>query len=301
MDLPHGKRAIGTKWVYRNKKDESGIIIKNKARLVAQGYAQEEGIDYDEVFAPVARIETIRLFLAYASFKDFVVYQMDMKSAFLYARLTSRRIVRYLIKGQPKWGLGILSLPFGIEAYTDSDYAGVSLARKSTIGGCQFLRRRLISWQCKKQNIVANSTTEVEYVAASSFYGHVLWIQNQMLDYGYNFMNTKIFIDNESTICIHENVFKEVGEGRMERVATMLLAKKQSMTVVVVPGAKIPYWGSRVEAQIRYALTVNPTIYTSCNKQLWATAKVQTVNKEVQIQALVDMQKKKVSSLKTKC
>ncbi|GJX18781.1 ribonuclease H-like domain-containing protein [Tanacetum coccineum] len=84
IDLPNGKRAIGTKWVYRNKKDERGIVIKNKARLVAQGYTQEEGIDYDEVFAPVARIEAIRLFLAYASFKDFVVYQMDVKSAFLY-------------------------------------------------------------------------------------------------------------------------------------------------------------------------------------------------------------------------
>ncbi|GJZ34263.1 putative ribonuclease H-like domain-containing protein [Tanacetum coccineum] len=71
VDLPNGKRAIGTKWVYRNKKDERGIVIKNKARLVAQGYTQEEGIDYDEVFAPVARIEAIRLFLAYASFKDF--------------------------------------------------------------------------------------------------------------------------------------------------------------------------------------------------------------------------------------
>ncbi|GJW85073.1 putative ribonuclease H-like domain-containing protein [Tanacetum coccineum] len=81
MDLPNGKRAIGTKWVYRNKKDERGIVIKNKARLVAQGYTQEEGIDYDEVFAPVARIEAIRLFLAYASFKDFMVYQMDVKSA----------------------------------------------------------------------------------------------------------------------------------------------------------------------------------------------------------------------------
>ncbi|GJR05495.1 ribonuclease H-like domain-containing protein [Tanacetum coccineum] len=74
----------GTKWVFRNKKDERGIVIKNKARLVAQGYTQEEGIDYDEVFAPVARIEAIRLFLAYASFKDFMVYQMDVKSAFLY-------------------------------------------------------------------------------------------------------------------------------------------------------------------------------------------------------------------------
>ncbi|GKA68987.1 uncharacterized mitochondrial protein-like protein [Tanacetum coccineum] len=82
VDLPNGKRPIGTKWVFRNKKDERGIMIKNKARLVAQGYTQEEGIDYDEVFAPVARIEAIRLFLTYDSFKEFVVYQMDVKSAF---------------------------------------------------------------------------------------------------------------------------------------------------------------------------------------------------------------------------
>ncbi|GJS43376.1 ribonuclease H-like domain-containing protein [Tanacetum coccineum] len=87
VDLPHGKRVIGTKWVYRNKKDERGIVIRNKARLVAQGHTQEEGIDYDEVFAPVSRIEAIRLFLAYASYKDFVVYQMDMKSAFLYGKI----------------------------------------------------------------------------------------------------------------------------------------------------------------------------------------------------------------------
>ncbi|GJV74519.1 putative ribonuclease H-like domain-containing protein, partial [Tanacetum coccineum] len=77
----------GTKWVYRNKKDERGIVIKNKARLVAQGYTQEERIDYDEVFAPFARIKAIRLFLAYASFKDFMVYQMDVKSAFLYGKI----------------------------------------------------------------------------------------------------------------------------------------------------------------------------------------------------------------------
>ncbi|GJV77554.1 putative ribonuclease H-like domain-containing protein [Tanacetum coccineum] len=87
IDLPHGKRAIGTKWVYRNKKDEKDSVIRNKARQVTQGYTQEEGIYYDEVFALVARIEAIRLFLAYASFKDFVVYQMDVKSAFLYGKI----------------------------------------------------------------------------------------------------------------------------------------------------------------------------------------------------------------------
>ncbi|GJS70323.1 putative ribonuclease H-like domain-containing protein [Tanacetum coccineum] len=87
VDLPNGKKDIGTKWVFRNKKDERGIVIRNKARLVAQGHRQEKGIDYEEVFAPVARIEAIRLFLAYASFIGFLVYQMDAKSAFLYGTI----------------------------------------------------------------------------------------------------------------------------------------------------------------------------------------------------------------------
>nr|GEW19821.1 putative ribonuclease H-like domain-containing protein [Tanacetum cinerariifolium] len=87
VDYPTGVRPIGTKWVLKNKKDERGIMIRNKARLVAQGYTQEEGIDYKEVFAPVARIEAIRLFLAYASFMGFIVYQIDVKSAFLYGTI----------------------------------------------------------------------------------------------------------------------------------------------------------------------------------------------------------------------
>ncbi|GJU68324.1 putative ribonuclease H-like domain-containing protein [Tanacetum coccineum] len=369
----------------RNKKDERGIVIRNKARLVAQAYTQEEGIDYDEVFAPVSRIEAIRLFLAYASFKDFVVYQMDVKSAFVYGKIEEevyvcqppgfedpdfpdrvykvekalyglhqaprawyetlstyllenrfqrgqidktlfikidqgdilivqvyvddiifgstkkklctefekmmhkkfqmssmgeltfflglqvkqkkdgifisqdkyvtdilkkfgfsdvkttstpmetykpllkyadgedidehmyrsmigslmyfissrpdikfvvcvcarfqvnlkvshlyamKRIFRYL-KGQPKLGLWYhKDSPFDLVAYTDSDYAGASLDRKSTTRGCQFLGCRLISWQCKKQTVVANSIIEAEYIAASNCCGQVLWIQN---------------------------------------------------------------------------------------------------------------------------
>nr|GFA25192.1 copia protein [Tanacetum cinerariifolium] len=87
VDLPYGKRAIGTKWIYRIMKDEGGIVVRNKARLVAHGYTQEEEIDYDEIFAPVAKIEAIILFLAYASFKDFIVYQMQVKSAFMYGKI----------------------------------------------------------------------------------------------------------------------------------------------------------------------------------------------------------------------
>ncbi|GKC56909.1 putative reverse transcriptase, RNA-dependent DNA polymerase [Tanacetum coccineum] len=220
VDLPNGKRPIGTKWVFRNKKDERVIVIKNKARLVAQGYTQEKGIYYDEVFAPVARIEAIRLFLAYASFKDFVVYQMDVKSDFLYGCKVKRRrmgfysvlnkyvteilkkfsftdvktastsmetqklllkdedgeevdvhlyrsmigSLMYLTSSRPNIMLCIpKDSPFDLVAYTDSDYAGASLDRKSTIG-------------------------EAEYVAASSCRRQVLWIQNQLLDYRHNLL-----------------------------------------------------------------------------------------------------------------
>ncbi|GJR06343.1 putative ribonuclease H-like domain-containing protein [Tanacetum coccineum] len=383
VPLPEGKFAIGTKWILKNKRDARGIVVRNKARLVAQGHRQEEGIDYDEVFAPVARIEAIRLFLAFASYMGFMVYQMDVKSAFLYgeieeevyvtqpkgfedphfpkhvyrvvkalyglhqaprawyARLSTfllkhnyrrgtidktlfikknsrdiilvqvyvddiifgstnqawcdefevlmkgefemsamgeltfflglqvkqnpdgifisqdkyvqdmlkkfdmenvrpattpfeaskpkskdepddavnvhlyrsmigslmyltasrpdiqfavsacsrhqvtpltsnlnavKKIFKYL-KGQPKLGLWYpRDSPFVLEAYSDSDYAGSHGDRKSTTGGCQFLGRRLISWQCKKQTIVATSSTEAEYVAAASCCGQVLKI-----------------------------------------------------------------------------------------------------------------------------
>ncbi|GJU52284.1 hypothetical protein Tco_1225998 [Tanacetum coccineum] len=129
-------------------------------------------------------------------------FQVTAKTSHLNA---VKRILRYL-KGKPKLGLWYPRVSsFDLEAYSDSDYAGANLDRKSTTGGCQFLGRRLISWQCKKQTIVATSTTEAEYVAAANCCGQVLWIQNQMLDYGFNFMNTKIYIDNESTICIVKN------------------------------------------------------------------------------------------------
>ncbi|GJW96543.1 hypothetical protein Tco_0178351, partial [Tanacetum coccineum] len=111
------------------------------------------------------------------------------------------------LKDQPKLGLWYpKDLPFDLEAFSDSDYVGASLDRKSTTKGCQFLGRRLISWQCKKQTIVAKSTTKAEYVAAANCCGPVIWIQNQMLDYGFNFNNTKIYIDNESTIYIVKNL-----------------------------------------------------------------------------------------------
>nr|GEW10459.1 ribonuclease H-like domain-containing protein [Tanacetum cinerariifolium] len=174
---------------------------------------RKEGIDYEEVFASVARIEAIRLFLAYYFFMGFVVYQMDVKSAFLYGTIEEEvyvcqppgfedpdypdkvyKVVKalYGLHQAPKaWKFGLTDgkpacTPIDTEkpllrilmvrmwmythtvAYSDSDYAGASLDRKSTTGGCQFLGCRLISWQCKKQTVVATSSTEAEYVVAAS-------------------------------------------------------------------------------------------------------------------------------------
>ncbi|GJU91497.1 uncharacterized mitochondrial protein-like protein [Tanacetum coccineum] len=208
-----------------------GVVIRNKARLVAQGHRQEEGIDYDEVFAPVARLEAIRIFLAFAStwvsrfqmssmgeltfflglqvkqkedgiFISQDKYIAEILKKFDFANLktaskpietqkplvkdeeasdvdvhlyrsmigslmyltASRPDIMYL-KGKPKLGLWYPRVSsFDLESYSDSDYAGANLDMKSTTGGCQFLGRRLISWQCKKQTIVATSTTEAVYV-----------------------------------------------------------------------------------------------------------------------------------------
>nr|GEZ48670.1 hypothetical protein [Tanacetum cinerariifolium] len=109
-------------------------------------------------------------------------HQVTPKECHLHA---VKRIFRCL-KGHPKLGLWYLKIsPFDLVAYSDSDYGGATQDRKSTTGGCQFLGRRLISWRCKKQTIMATSTTEAGYVAAASCCGQVLWIQNQLLDYGY--------------------------------------------------------------------------------------------------------------------
>nr|GEV52675.1 hypothetical protein [Tanacetum cinerariifolium] len=284
VNLPHGKRAIGTKWVYRNKKDERGIVVRNKARLVAQGHTQEEGIDYEEVFAfmgfivyqmdiyvddiifgasnkdlwksfeklikdkfQMSLMGELTFFLGlqvkqkkdgifisqdkyvaeilkkfgltegksastpidtekpllkdpndedvdvhiYRSMIGSLMYltssrldimfalcacacfQVTLKDSHLHA---VKRIFRYL-KGKPHLGLWYpKDSPFDLVAYSDNDYASASLDRKSTTEGCQFLRCRLISWQYKKQTVVATSSTEAEYVAGASCCAQVLWI-----------------------------------------------------------------------------------------------------------------------------
>nr|GEY05515.1 hypothetical protein [Tanacetum cinerariifolium] len=216
---------------YENRTDN---CVRNKARLVTQGYTQEEGIDYDEVFAHVARIEAIRLFLAYASFMGFIVYQMDVKSAFLYGTIEEEVYVCQppsfedpyfsnkdkgdillvqvyvddIIFGFTKKSLctkfkglmhkkfqmsyiGELTFFLGLEVMQKDD--GIFISQDKYVADIlkkfnlslvkttsplietnkallkeEEAEDRLISWQCKKQTVVANSTTEVEYAAAAN-------------------------------------------------------------------------------------------------------------------------------------
>ncbi|GJR16749.1 putative ribonuclease H-like domain-containing protein [Tanacetum coccineum] len=291
VDLPNGAKVIGTKWVYRNKKDERGVVVRNKARLVAQGHRQEEGIDYDEVFAPATIDEevyvsqppgfidpdhptkvykvvkalyglhqaprawyaTLSTFLEKHGYKrgtidktlfirrnkkDIMLVQVVYKSSrtegsiFILdnSSLDTKKFDLVNVKAaitpmETKLPLTKDEEAFDVDVHLYRSMIGNSKdfssqccqedlqvpqgqtklgIMESTTGGCHFWSK-IISCQCKKQTIVATSTTEAEYVAAANCCGQVLWVQNQLLDYGFNFMNTKIHIDNESTICIVKN------------------------------------------------------------------------------------------------
>ncbi|GJX41889.1 retrovirus-related pol polyprotein from transposon TNT 1-94 [Tanacetum coccineum] len=164
VDLPFGKKAIGTKWVYRNKKDERGVVVRNKARLVAQGHRQEEGIYYDECDEFKALMKSRFQMSSIGELTFFLGLQVKQKpdGIFISQDNTPFETQMPLVKdegGPVMWTVHL----YRVTLY--SDYARANLDRKSTTGGCQFLGRRLISWQCKKQTIVATSTTEAEYVA----------------------------------------------------------------------------------------------------------------------------------------
>ncbi|GJT70877.1 hypothetical protein Tco_1030163 [Tanacetum coccineum] len=189
-------------------------------------------------------------------------YQVNPKVSHLH---DVKRIFRYL-KGQPKLGLWYpKDSPFDLVAYTDSDYAGASLDRKSTTGGCQFLRSRLISWQCKKHIVVLNSTTKAKYMAASSCCGQVLWIQNQLLEYGHNLL-----------------LLLKVNAARHN---LLLLLKVNAARHKLTRGINLLLLLKVNAARHNLQLLVN------CIEQCWATVKVKTVNGEVQLQAVMDGRK----------
>nr|GEY74250.1 retrovirus-related Pol polyprotein from transposon TNT 1-94 [Tanacetum cinerariifolium] len=290
------------KRVYQALKDPSWIEAMQEELLQFKMQKVWILVDLSHGKRAIERIEAIRLFLAYASFMGFMVYQMDVKSAFLYGTIEEEVYVfqppRLLeladerqVSDEFNGGTHILSRSSGKSASTlidiekpllkdpDGEDVDVHIYRskigslmyltssrpdimfawptqtviirvqawikKSTTGGCQFLGRRLISWQCKKQTVVATSSTEAKYVAGASCCAQVLWIQNQMLNYG-----------------------KSDASKGFNQIINFLN-------------------GSYIE----YALTVNPTIYVSCIKQFWNTVTIKQSNDITRLQALVDKKK----------
>nr|GEY41191.1 retrovirus-related Pol polyprotein from transposon TNT 1-94 [Tanacetum cinerariifolium] len=151
IDKPFCKTVIKLKWLWKNKKDEDQTVIRNKARLIAKGYAQEEGIDFEESFAQLVRLEAVQIFVAYAAHKSFHVYQIDVKTAFL----------------NDPWKKVVYVAQDGF-VDPDADHTGCLDTRKSTSRGIQFLCDKLVSWMLNKQDCTAMSSAEAEYVVVST-------------------------------------------------------------------------------------------------------------------------------------
>nr|GEU51643.1 integrase, catalytic region, zinc finger, CCHC-type, peptidase aspartic, catalytic [Tanacetum cinerariifolium] len=222
VDKPFGKIVIKRKWLWKNKKDEDQTIIRKKARLVAKVYAQEEGIDFEESFALVSRLEAVRIFVAYAAHKSFLIYQMDVKTAFLNGPLKkevyvaqpdgfvdhehSEKVYRltkalYGLKQAPRAWTSDPPIPkmnlyqssqdsgFELTAFLDVDHVGCLDTRKRTFGGIQFLGDKLVSWMSKKQDYTVMSSAKAEYMALSASCAQVMWMRTQLKDYSFKTKN----------------------------------------------------------------------------------------------------------------
>ncbi|GJX63349.1 retrovirus-related pol polyprotein from transposon TNT 1-94 [Tanacetum coccineum] len=202
------------KWLFKNKHDEENTVIRNKTRLVVKG-----------------------TFLAYATHKSFTVFQMDMKIVFLHDTLKEDMYVcqpegfidadhpSHVYKAKPtkknlkevkrifhflrktvNMGLWYMKdSSFELTGFSDADYAGYKDTFKSTFGGAQFLGEKLVSWSSKKQDCMALSTIEVEYVSLFACCAQVIWMRTQLMDYGFHFNKIPIYYDSKSAIAISYN------------------------------------------------------------------------------------------------
>nr|GEZ27541.1 retrovirus-related Pol polyprotein from transposon TNT 1-94 [Tanacetum cinerariifolium] len=209
VPAPGNISPLTLKWLFKNKHDEEQTVIKNKSRLVVRGYRQEEGIDFKESFAPIARMEAIMILLAYASKYvleilnkygmescDPVGTPMEIKDKLdLDHNGTSVDATKY----HSMIG-ALLYLTF-----SDADYAGCKDTFKSTSGGAQFLGEKLVSWSLKKQYCTALLTAKAEYVSLSACCAQVLWMRAQLTDYGFYFNKILIYCDSKSAIAISCN------------------------------------------------------------------------------------------------
>nr|GEY25452.1 hypothetical protein [Tanacetum cinerariifolium] len=201
VDRPLCKNVINMKWLWK-KHDKDNTIIRNKSRLVAKGYAQKEGVDFEESFTPVARLEAVRLFIAYAAHKSFTVYQMDVKTTFLYGPLKEEVYVNqpdgFVDPYHPDKVYRLKKALYGLKQAPRAWYDALS----------NFLVSKgfsKVSWSSKKQDCTSMSSTEAEYVSLSTCCAQVLWMRTQLTDYGFHFDKTPMYCDSKAAIAISCN------------------------------------------------------------------------------------------------
>nr|GEW38716.1 uncharacterized mitochondrial protein AtMg00810-like [Tanacetum cinerariifolium] len=224
VDRPLCKNVISMKWLWKNKRDEENTVIRNKSRLVAKGYAQKEGVDFEESFAlhldanlsgtPVDQTK-------YRSMVGALMYLTASRPDIMHATCfcaryqakptekhftVVKRIFRYL-KDTIHIGLWYpKDIGFELTAFLDLDHAGCLNLRKSTYGGIQFLSGdKLVSWSSKKQNCTSMSSAEVEYVSLSAYCAQVLWMRTQLTDYHFRFDKIPMYCDSKAAIAISCN------------------------------------------------------------------------------------------------
>nr|GEV07303.1 copia protein [Tanacetum cinerariifolium] len=205
--------------LYQGVAAESTFMDENRARLVAKGYQQEKGINFEESFALVARIEVIRIFITNSASKNMTIYQMDVKTAFLNGELKEEVLLGH--------GMTLCRCSFGttsflrdsksrktysscsnlytamaLTAYADTDHAGCQDTRRSTSGSAQFLRDKLVTWSSKKQRSTAISTTETEYISMFGCCAQILWMRSQLIDYSFTFNKIPLYCDHRSAIAL---------------------------------------------------------------------------------------------------
>nr|GEW03055.1 hypothetical protein [Tanacetum cinerariifolium] len=330
----HG--AIGSKWVFMNKKDERGIVIRNKVKLVAQGHTQEEGIDNDKFFAPVARIKEIRLFLAYASFKDFMVYQMDVKSVFLYGKIKEEVYVC-----QP---LGFEDPDFPDRVYkVEKALYGLHQAPKAwyetlltylldngfqrgKINKTLFIKRHKVKQKkdgifISQDNYVAEilkkfKFIEVKTVSTSmetqkpllkdkdgeevnvhmyrSMIGSLMYLTSSRPDIMFAVCACARYQVNLKVSHLHAvkrifRYFKGKSKKRVRLIMEKVFGMELEFMLVTQKSDGFEQIVDFLNAYpIRYALTINPTIYISFIEQFWSTTMAKTINVKAQLHALVD-------------
>ncbi|GJR13508.1 retrovirus-related pol polyprotein from transposon TNT 1-94 [Tanacetum coccineum] len=274
VDRPLYKNVINMRWHLKNKHDEKNTVIRNKARLVAKGYSQQEGIDFEESFALVARVEAVRLFIAYAAHKSFPIYHMDVKTTFLNGPRKEEVYInqpdRFIDSHHPDKVYHLKKSLYGLKRAPMAWYDELSnflISKGFSKGG-----DKLFSWLSKKHDCTSMSSAEAEYVSLSACCAQILWLRTQLTDYGFNFDKipiTEYQLADLFTKALSEDRFRVIlfsihsdeWKSFQSQHQTALRYKRQSCSLVPVKSDSSPHSHTQ-------ALNVNHLAYFPIIKDL---------------------------------